>query len=102
MEIRQLTPTSAWNHCAGKENPADLPSRGLDPEELRRSTLWWSGPTWLTTGEPTDLPALEGDPLEFLPELNEPVVPMLLFSEGPTTSPMKISNIIGAREFSSL
>ena len=102
IEIRRLTPTSAWNHCPGKENPADLPSRGLDPEELRRNTLWWSGPAWLTTGEPTNLPALEGDPLECLSELKGPVVPMLLVSEGQTTSRMKISNIIEARKFTSL
>ncbi|XP_006812926.1 uncharacterized protein LOC102804955 [Saccoglossus kowalevskii] len=28
-------------------NPADLLTRGLKCEELRNSTLWWTGPSWL-------------------------------------------------------
>ena len=39
-EIRKLTPVDIWSHCPGKENPADLPSRGLTPVELTISQLW--------------------------------------------------------------
>ena len=31
-----------------KENPADLPSRGLSSNELKGNSLWWKGPEWLT------------------------------------------------------
>ena len=40
--------------CLGKENPADLPSRGLTPLELSASTLWRRGPLWM--GERDDVP----------------------------------------------
>ena len=47
VEIRELTPPDCWKHCAGSENPADLPSRGLTPTELSTSKLWHYGPDWL-------------------------------------------------------
>lgn len=58
-EILQLTKQEQWKHCAGPENPADLPSRGLSVAELSDSELWWNGPRfikldqshWPTTAE---------------------------------------------------
>lgn len=46
-EIRKLTDKQAWRFCPGKENPADLPSRGLSARELATSTIWWNGPEFL-------------------------------------------------------
>ena len=43
-EIRSLVPVSSWKHCPGSTNPADLPSRGMTPMELSRSTLWEGWP----------------------------------------------------------
>lgn len=34
-EILKQTEKEAWRHCPGKENPADLPSSGLTPLEVR-------------------------------------------------------------------
>ena len=48
-EIRQLVPAECWSHCPGKDNPADIPSRGLSPIELSLSKLWRNGPEWLKT-----------------------------------------------------
>ncbi|XP_028397211.1 uncharacterized protein LOC114521021 [Dendronephthya gigantea] len=48
MEIRSLTSANAWRHCPGRDNPADIPSRGIKPTELETSKLWSSGPEWLT------------------------------------------------------
>ena len=49
-EIRRLVPAQCWNHCPGKDNPADIPSRGLSPTELSLCKLWQDGPEWLRTG----------------------------------------------------
>ena len=46
-KIRRLIPISSSNHCVSKDNPADLPSRGLPLKELLASTLWRDGPEWL-------------------------------------------------------
>ena len=45
-EIRKLVPETQWKHCSGESNPADLPSRGVLPSELRSSSLWFYGPDW--------------------------------------------------------
>ncbi|GFX06250.1 integrase catalytic domain-containing protein [Trichonephila clavipes] len=49
-----------WHHIASEQNPADVLSKGLLPEELRDDSLWWHGPellqsTYSTTviAEPT-------------------------------------------------
>ena len=53
-EIRKLVPLECWNHCPGKDNPADILSRGINPRELPTSELWWNGPKWLhDPGKPT-------------------------------------------------
>ena len=49
-EIRTLLPSTTWKHCAGKDNPADLPSRGITLTQLATSELWSKGPNWLTSG----------------------------------------------------
>ena len=48
-EIRTLVPASRWQHCNGKDNPADIPSRGSSPLELSQCPLWMEGPKWLTS-----------------------------------------------------
>lgn len=40
-----------WRWTSGKENPADLISRGTTVEELINCNLWWRGPIWLTKQE---------------------------------------------------
>ena len=46
-EVRKLVPEEYWSHCLGKENPADIPSRGMTMRELYDSRPWMSGPTLL-------------------------------------------------------
>ncbi|XP_054723591.1 uncharacterized protein LOC129233642 [Uloborus diversus] len=48
-EIQKLTEPSRWTHCPGKENPADMPSRGSVSQfsQLNHSDFWWHGPKWL-------------------------------------------------------
>ncbi|GFW05918.1 integrase catalytic domain-containing protein [Trichonephila clavipes] len=59
-KIHQLSSCDQWHHIASEQNPADVLSRGLLPEELRDDSLWWHGPellqsTYSTTviAEPT-------------------------------------------------
>ena len=44
-------PNATWVHCAGKDNPANLPSRGMSLAQLTASDLWRKGLDWLTNGE---------------------------------------------------
>lgn len=48
QEIQQLTNTKDWHYCLGKDNPADLLTRGSEVNTLKRNSLWWTGPYWLT------------------------------------------------------
>lgn len=50
-EIQGLTNPESWSHCAGKMNPADLPTRGQHAQKLIESHLWWNGPTSLSTAD---------------------------------------------------
>ncbi|XP_039310735.1 uncharacterized protein LOC120358921 [Solenopsis invicta] len=50
-EIQGATNPSSWRHIRSPENPADILSRGLDPQELTSSSLWWHGPAFLKLGE---------------------------------------------------
>lgn len=45
--IRALVEPACWQHCPGKDNPADIPSRGMDSSALFESTIWLCGPDWL-------------------------------------------------------
>lgn len=75
-EIRRLAPTDRWSHCLGRDNPADLPSRGLSQTELRSSRLWFEGPSWLR------------DPLPLIlagSDLNEVVLPQECLLEARAT-----------------
>jgi len=46
-EIHSYTTPSQWRHCPGKDNPADLLSRGVTAEQLKIMDVWWFGPSWL-------------------------------------------------------
>ncbi|XP_055617896.1 uncharacterized protein LOC129763133 [Toxorhynchites rutilus septentrionalis] len=47
-EIQHFTHGDHWNHVSGKENPADLVSRGMLVEDFLKSRLWTHGPCWLS------------------------------------------------------
>lgn len=46
-EINDLTSGSQWRHVPTDMNPADLASRGVDPQSMHASSLWWEGPSYL-------------------------------------------------------
>lgn len=48
-EIQQSVDAGLWRHIATKQNPADIASRGSSVQELKKSTLWWHGPSFLSS-----------------------------------------------------
>lgn len=70
--IQELTVPSSWRHVAGKDNPADLASRGCSVENILISSMWWEGPSWLTQPELPifEKPDVTGDLEEKLSGIN--------------------------------
>ena len=66
--IQTLLPFAHWHHVKSSENPADVASRGIDPELLASHTLWWQGPGWLRDSSEPWTAAVEDlcdyDPIE--------------------------------------
>jgi hypothetical protein len=50
-EIQKLVEPTCWRHVPGKQNPADLCSRGCSAKSLVESNVWWDGPQFLRTAE---------------------------------------------------
>ena len=46
MEIFNTTDASQWNDVSGINNPADIETRTINVDQLRRSE-WLTGPAWL-------------------------------------------------------
>lgn len=46
-EIQSLTEHYSWCHVASADNPADLISRGVMPQNLVNNNMWWNGPLFL-------------------------------------------------------
>ena len=72
VEIKRTLPNVAWHHFHSDQNPADIASRGMLPAEVKESSLWWNGPTWMYSSglwgprPPTSIPSKD------LLEINPP------------------------------
>ncbi len=49
-EVHELSTNVEYAFVPGKENPADLATRGISAQELIESKVWGEGPAWLTEG----------------------------------------------------
>ena len=50
--VKELTSPERWHFCPGKENPADLLTRGISAREMTNSNMWLHGPAWLNESQP--------------------------------------------------
>jgi len=46
--IKENSEGAFWRHCPGKENPADLLSRGVMSKDEFQNGIWFQGPSWLS------------------------------------------------------
>ncbi|KAM0724699.1 Pro-Pol polyprotein [Formica fusca] len=46
-EIHRIANQVQWHHVKSQDNPADLLSRGINPEKLETMQIWWKGPAFL-------------------------------------------------------
>ena len=42
--IQDSIPPACWKHVISEENPADVASRGIMPQELKSNQMWFNGP----------------------------------------------------------
>ncbi|UYV66827.1 hypothetical protein LAZ67_4003014 [Cordylochernes scorpioides] len=62
-KIRQNSSITDWRHVPGKENPADIPSRGASISQLI-TTRWSEGPVWLKKEEQFWTQSVEKESIE--------------------------------------
>ena len=99
--IRSLIPPEFWNHCPGKENPADIPSRGMSASALSESSIWLSGPNWLWHWtEEVDMSEI-GVPEECLSEMKPKNLTCSLVAAGTTKPSESLSQVICPEHYSS-
>lgn len=46
-QIQNLSANCIWRYIPSSQNPADLPTRGIPPQNLIDCNLWWHGPQFL-------------------------------------------------------
>ncbi|GFV07384.1 uncharacterized protein TNCV_1765451 [Trichonephila clavipes] len=69
-EIQSLTDPNSWFHCSGKDNPADLLTRGISVDALTTNSKWWNGSSFLrqidfqTKGLDEAIPVFNGNEKE--------------------------------------
>lgn len=61
-KIQQLSKYENWRYVNTKENPADIASRGMIPQLLITSDLWWHGPQWLIDSNSQEFKEIDNEP----------------------------------------
>ncbi|KAL0838847.1 hypothetical protein ABMA28_016875 [Loxostege sticticalis] len=69
--IKEVSSQYQWQYINTKENPADLISRGMDPQEIASCSLWWHGPSFLQNGKYEFSDNSQNLPTVTLPELKK-------------------------------
>lgn len=98
ITIRSLIPARLWRHCPGRQNPADIPSRGATASDLLRNPLWLNGPEWLKIPQ-GPLESIDADADTAIPEERGHVAHALTVNQadGP-----RVGKLINCEDYSSL
>ena len=101
-QICSLTMVDQWQHCAGIENLADIPSRGMEPSLLSSCSLWLHGPSWLcgVSGSP-NCDELTTMPEECELEQKKGKHSHTLLAPASDDKQVKIGNLMMCEDFSS-
>ena len=102
-EIRRLSMTLDWRHCRGRENPADIPSRGISFKELKKSSLWRYGPEWLKdtlSDDGDDVTAMPDECIKEMRKRDKDSVHNMLV--GGSARNVNLEKIMSCKDFSSL
>ncbi|GFX46415.1 integrase catalytic domain-containing protein [Trichonephila clavipes] len=70
-KIQTLTENFEWKHIPSAQNPADIISRGVNPEDLSSLTLWWNGPQHLDIPEQFIDPSITSSDELYMSELKK-------------------------------
>ena len=98
VEICRLVPVQHWRHCAGKDNPANMPSRGTSSKDLETSLTWRHGPDWLPKFSSADLSDDLPMPEDCIAEMKSSVSHSLLVE----TESRGIGNLMECERYSKL
>lgn len=91
-----------WRYVNTKDNPADLATRGVQPESLLNSTLWWTGPSFLKIND-CDWPVTNYSvPYNQLPELKKKITILQTTSNENCYLFLKFSNLLKLRRITAL
>ncbi|XP_013148096.1 PREDICTED: uncharacterized protein LOC106110741, partial [Papilio polytes] len=81
--ITELSEPQSWRHVPSAENPADLCSRGVDPQYVSDSNIWWQGPGFLKLDKSSwpnaEIQTLDLPELKALPNLVAEPAPSVAF-----------------------
>jgi hypothetical protein len=69
-QIQEIVDPERWYHIESSQNPADVISRGLNPDQLLSCQLWWEGPSFLMQSKQF-WPNSKPDSLSEVPEAKE-------------------------------
>lgn len=72
--VQDFTHMYSWRHIRGEDNPADLISRGLQPQEIAECHLWWNGPSFFNSPRsewPKSIITVNEDDEEFTEEIKK-------------------------------
>jgi len=97
-EIQKLTTNGQWHHIHSESNPADVLSRGMDPDEIRVHDLWWNGPSFLQEDYMEIIRNLPQLPrIKKIPEVKKQAIALVMTPAGDVTIINKFSSLVRLR-----